>query len=158
MPDAAAGAAGRPQRDAPRWGNSLHAADAAALGSRDAVLRLDRCRHLNARRRPGRPPLLSHLIALTRQELGSLDRVSQVMQLNILVRCSPGFKNVSRVADGASEAFFQVFGPNGRHRRTVLPTTELPESAPVQVSRSSASTRRGAPGRIHPAVGRTESS
>jgi enamine deaminase RidA (YjgF/YER057c/UK114 family) len=75
-----------------------------------------------------------NLIALTREELGSLDHVSQVMQLNILVRCSPGFENVSRVADGASEAFYQIFGAAGRHRRTVLPTTELPDSAPVQVS------------------------
>jgi enamine deaminase RidA (YjgF/YER057c/UK114 family) len=71
---------------------------------------------------------------MAREELGTLDRVSQVMQVNVLVQCSPGYENLSRVADGASEAFFQVFGAHGRHRRTVLGTTELPESAPVQVS------------------------
>jgi enamine deaminase RidA (YjgF/YER057c/UK114 family) len=75
-----------------------------------------------------------NLVALARQELGTLDRVSQVMQVNVLVQCSPGFENLSRVADGASEAFYEVFGPHGRHRRTVLGTTELPESASVQVS------------------------
>jgi len=106
----------------PRWGTemrfsgSIDAGISARAGARAARL------------------CSQNLIALIRQELGSLDRVSQVMQLNILVRCSPGFENVSRVADGASEAFFQVFGPSGRHRRTVLPTAELPESAPVQVS------------------------
>ena len=106
----------------PRWGTemrfsgSIDAGISARAGARAARL------------------CSQNLIALIRQELGSLDRVSQVMQLNILVRCSPGFENVSRVADGASEAFFQVFGPSGRHWRTVLPTAELPESAPVQVS------------------------
>jgi enamine deaminase RidA (YjgF/YER057c/UK114 family) len=75
-----------------------------------------------------------NLVAMAREELGSLDRVSQVTQVNVLVRCSPGSENLSRVADGASEAFFQLFGSHGRHRRTVVGTTELPESAPVQVS------------------------
>lgn len=106
----------------PRWGaevrytGAIDASVSARTGSRAARL----CAH--------------NLIALARHDLGSLDRVAQVMQLNVLVRCSPGFENLSRVADGASEAFFQVFGANGRHRRVVLATTELPESAPVQVS------------------------
>ena len=42
---------------------------------------------------------------MAREELGTLDRVSQVMQVNVLVQCSPGYENLSRVADGASEAF-----------------------------------------------------
>jgi enamine deaminase RidA (YjgF/YER057c/UK114 family) len=106
----------------PRWGGEIKYAGAidAGLSARSGVQAARLCAH--------------NLIALAREELGSLDRVSQVMQLNVLVRCSPGFENVSRIADGASEAFFQVFGPAGRHRRTVIPTSELPESAPVQVS------------------------
>lgn len=75
-----------------------------------------------------------NLISLVREELGSLDRVVQVLQLNVLVRCSPGFENPSRVADGASEALFQVFGSAGRHRRSVLETAELPGGAVVQAS------------------------
>ena len=106
----------------PRWGTEIQFAGAVneSVSTRVAARAARLCAH--------------NLVALAREELGTLDRVSQVMQLNILVRCSPGFENVSRVADGASEAFFQVFGPPGRHRRTVLSTTELPESAPVQVS------------------------
>jgi enamine deaminase RidA (YjgF/YER057c/UK114 family) len=106
----------------PRWGTELR-----FTGSIDA--------DISARAGARAARLCSHnLIVLTREELGSLDRVSQVMQLNILVRCSPGFENVSRIADGASEAIFEVFGSSGRHRRTVLATAELPESAPVQVA------------------------
>lgn len=75
-----------------------------------------------------------NMVAVVRAELGSLDRVAQVMQINVLVRCTPGFENPGRVADGASEALYQIFGANGRHHRTVLPTAELPHDAVVQVS------------------------
>jgi enamine deaminase RidA (YjgF/YER057c/UK114 family) len=75
-----------------------------------------------------------NMVAVVRAELGSLDRIAQVMQINVLVRCAPGFENPGRVADGASEALYQIFGSNGRHHRTVLPTLELPYDAVVQVS------------------------
>jgi enamine deaminase RidA (YjgF/YER057c/UK114 family) len=75
-----------------------------------------------------------NVIALVRAELGSLDRVHQVMTINVLVRCAEGFENPGRVADGASDALFQVFGVNGRHHRTVVPTRDLPQDAAVQVS------------------------
>lgn len=75
-----------------------------------------------------------NIIAVVRADLGSLDRISQVMQINVLVRCSAGFENPGRVADGASEALYQIFGPQGRHHRTVLPTNELPSDAVVEVS------------------------
>lgn len=106
----------------PRWGADVQFAGAVneSLSTRVAARAARLC--------------AQNLVALAREELGTLDRVSQVMQVNVLVRCSPGFENLSRVADGASETFFQVFGSHGRHRRTVLGTTELPESAPVQVS------------------------
>jgi enamine deaminase RidA (YjgF/YER057c/UK114 family) len=106
----------------PRWGSEIQFAGAVNEGvsTRVAARAARLCAH--------------NLVALAREELGTLDRVSQVMQVNVLVQCSPGYENLSRVADGASEAFFQVFGTHGRHRRTVLGTSELPESAPVQVS------------------------
>ncbi|MDQ6919974.1 MAG: RidA family protein [Candidatus Dormibacteraeota bacterium] len=75
-----------------------------------------------------------NIIALVRVELGSLDRIQQVMTINVLVRSAEGFENPGRVADGASQALYQIFGVHGRHHRTVLPTTELPHDASVQVS------------------------
>ena len=71
---------------------------------------------------------------MARAELGTLDRVEQVMQINVLVRCAEGFENPGHVADGASEALYQVFSVHGRHHRTVLPTTDLPRDASVEVS------------------------
>ncbi|MEA2682918.1 MAG: hypothetical protein QOK05_1246 [Chloroflexota bacterium] len=75
-----------------------------------------------------------NLLALLEDQLGSLDRVLHVQQLNVLVRCSEGFLSPGRVADGASDALYQAFGERGRHRRSVVETDELPEGAPVQVS------------------------
>ena len=75
-----------------------------------------------------------NLLALLQEELGSLDHVRHVQQLNVLVRCSETFLSPGRVADGASEALYQAFGERGRHRRSVVETNELPEGAPVQVS------------------------
>lgn len=106
----------------PRWGEEVRYVGAVGteISLRTATRAAQLCVH--------------NLIALVRAERGSLDRVEQAMQLNILVRCGEGFENISRVADGASEALYQVFGAHGRHHRQVLPTTDLPFGASVQVS------------------------
>lgn len=75
-----------------------------------------------------------NLLALLEDALGSLEHVRHVQQLNVLVRCSEGFMSPGRVADGASDALYQAFGERGRHRRSVVETSELPEGAAVQVS------------------------
>ncbi|MFN2466097.1 MAG: RidA family protein [Candidatus Dormibacteria bacterium] len=75
-----------------------------------------------------------NLLALLQDELGSLDQVGHVQQLNVLVRCSEGFFSPARVADGASDALYQAFGERGRHHRSVVETHQLPEGAAVQVS------------------------
>ncbi|MEA2645124.1 MAG: hypothetical protein QOE92_207 [Chloroflexota bacterium] len=106
----------------PRWGEEVRYSGAVDgdVSVRTAARAAQLCVH--------------NVLALVRAERGSLDRVQQVMQLNVLVRCSDGFENISRVADGASEALYQVFGSLGRHHRQVLPTDDLPFGASVQVS------------------------
>jgi enamine deaminase RidA (YjgF/YER057c/UK114 family) len=106
----------------PRWGEEIRHVGrvGAEVPVRTAARAAQLCVH--------------NIIALARAELGSLDRIHQVMTINILVRCAEGFENPGRVADGASEALYQVFGPHGRHHRTVLPTQDLPFDVPVQVS------------------------
>src|SRR5947209_941274 len=47
-----------------------------------------------------------NLLSLVQEELGSLDGVLHVQQLNVLVRCSDGFLSPGRVADGASDALY----------------------------------------------------
>ena len=106
----------------PRWGDELRYLGTvdAAVPVRTAARAARLCVH--------------NILALLEEELGSLDRVRQVEQLNILVRCSQGFLSPGRVADGASDALYQALGERGRHRRSVVETDELPDGAPVQVS------------------------
>jgi enamine deaminase RidA (YjgF/YER057c/UK114 family) len=106
----------------PRWGDELRYVGAVdeEVPVRTAARGARLCVH--------------NLLALLQEELGSLDRVRQVQQLHVLVRCSETFLSPGRVADGASEALYQAFGERGRHHRSVVETDQLPEGAPVQVS------------------------
>ncbi|HEV1997988.1 MAG TPA: RidA family protein [Candidatus Dormibacteraeota bacterium] len=106
----------------PRWGDELR-----YVGTVDAEVSV----RTAAR---GARLCVHNILAMLEEELGSLDRVRHVQQLNVLVRCSEGFLNPGRVADGASDALYQAFGERGRHRRSVVETDQLPEGAPVQVS------------------------
>ncbi|MDP9325566.1 MAG: RidA family protein, partial [Candidatus Dormibacteraeota bacterium] len=98
----------------PRWGDEIRHAGRVGedVSVRSAARAAQLCVH--------------NIIALVRADLGSLDRVQQVMTIHVLVRCAEGFENPGRVADGASDALYQIFGARGRHHRTVLPTTDLP--------------------------------
>lgn len=106
----------------PRWGDELRYIGSVAdqVPVRTAARGARLCVH--------------NLLALLQEELGSLDRVRHVQQLNVLVRCNENFLSPGRVADGASEALYQAFGERGRHHRSVVETDELPHGAPVQVS------------------------
>lgn len=76
-----------------------------------------------------------NLLALIRQAAGgSLDNVRQVVQVVGLVNSAPGFAQQSKVMNGLSELLFEVFGEAGRHGRTALATTELPQNASVQAT------------------------
>jgi enamine deaminase RidA (YjgF/YER057c/UK114 family) len=106
----------------PRWGDELR-----YLGTVDGDVPV----RTAAR---GARLCVHNLMSLVEEELGSLDKVLHVQQLNVLVRCSEGFLSPGRVADGASDALYQAFGERGRHRRSVVETDDLPEGAAVQVS------------------------
>ena len=59
-----------------------------------------------------------------RSELGSLDRVEQVLRLTGYVLSSPTFVRQPWVVDGASELLLEVFGSErGRHARTSVGVT-----------------------------------
>src|SRR5262245_39359779 len=49
-------------------------------------------------------------MALTRKQLGSLDRVSRVVRLGVYVAATPEFTEHPKVADAASELLRDVFG------------------------------------------------
>ena len=79
-----------------------------------------------------RQALLNALSAL-RSEIGSLDNVSRIVRLNVLVNSAAGFTDQAKVANGASDLLLELFGNAGRHTRTAVGAAELPLNAPVEL-------------------------
>jgi len=72
-------------------------------------------------------------LAVIRRELGSLDRVAEVLTVNGYVNAAPGFGDAPSVINGASDLLVKVFGEAGRHVRAALGVSALPRHALVEV-------------------------
>lgn len=64
---------------------------------------------------------------------GSLNSIKQIVQLTGYVACIPEFRDHDKVFERASTLLNKLFGPAGRHARSVLGVTSLPKGAPVMV-------------------------
>src|SRR5215467_1220924 len=65
-------------------------------------------------------------LALTKKQLGSLDRLSRVVRLGVYVAATPDFKEHPKVADAASELLRDVFGEATISSRLVFGVASLP--------------------------------
>nr|UXE45894.1 hypothetical protein Hi04_10k_c5418_00017 [uncultured bacterium] len=74
--------------------------------------------------------LLAHLRAALE---GDLDRVSRCLRLAGYVNSVPSFTDQSKVMDGASDLFVDVFGEAGRHARLAVGVAVLPYDVAVEV-------------------------
>ena len=72
-------------------------------------------------------------LALTRQRLGSLNRVSRVVRLGVYVAATQEFTEHPRVADAASELLRDVFGEQTVSSRLVFGVASLPLGSPVEL-------------------------
>lgn len=72
-------------------------------------------------------------LAALRAELGSLDRVAEIVKLDVFVASAPGFVDQPKVANGASDLLVEIFGDRGRHARAAVGVSELPLGASVEV-------------------------
>lgn len=72
-------------------------------------------------------------LAVLKQEIGSLDRVTRIMKLLAWVRCVDGFQRQHIVVNGASDLLVQVFGERGRHARSAVSAHELPFGIAVEI-------------------------
>jgi enamine deaminase RidA (YjgF/YER057c/UK114 family) len=75
-------------------------------------------------------------LAVLKRELGSLDRVAEVLTLNGYVNAAPGFGDSPAIINGASDLLVQVFGESGRHVRAAIGVSALPRNALVEVQMS----------------------
>ncbi|GJM18287.1 MAG: hypothetical protein DHS20C14_05000 [Phycisphaeraceae bacterium] len=72
-------------------------------------------------------------LAVLKAEIGDLARVTRVVRLGCFVACGPALTDHPKVANGASELMFEVFGERGRHARAAVGCPSLPLGAPVEV-------------------------
>jgi enamine deaminase RidA (YjgF/YER057c/UK114 family) len=72
-------------------------------------------------------------LAVAKQHLGILDRLRKLVKLTVLLATTEQFTDHATVADGASDLFVQVFGPDQGHVRLVYGVQSLPISAPLIV-------------------------
>ena len=73
------------------------------------------------------------LLAVLREELGSLDRVRQVIKVNGTVNADPRFLDHPKVINGCSDLLLDVFGERGRHARSAVGVDSLPGGIAVAI-------------------------
>jgi enamine deaminase RidA (YjgF/YER057c/UK114 family) len=71
------------------------------------------------------------LIAVMRAELGSLERVARVVEVQGFVNATPEFEDHAKVLNGCSDLLVEVFGARGVHARSVLGASSLRGGLPV---------------------------
>lgn len=72
-------------------------------------------------------------LAAAKQHLGALDRLKKLVKLTVLMATTEQFADHAPVADGASNLFVQIFGPEAGHVRLVYGVQSLPIGAPLIV-------------------------
>ncbi len=73
-------------------------------------------------------------LAVIRDEIGSLDKVKQIVTLNGFVNSEPDFFGHPQVINGASELLVEIFGERGKHSRTALGVASLPLNVAVEIN------------------------
>jgi enamine deaminase RidA (YjgF/YER057c/UK114 family) len=74
---------------------------------------------------------INHL-AMAKDALGDLDRVERVVQLVGYVNAAPGFMDMPKVVNGASDLWIAIYGERGRHVRVALGVAEIARKIPVE--------------------------
>ena len=72
-------------------------------------------------------------LAVAREHLGSLDKVTRVVRLGVSVATSGDVRDQPKVADGASNLLQDVFGKERNPCRLVYGVASLPLGAPVEL-------------------------
>jgi enamine deaminase RidA (YjgF/YER057c/UK114 family) len=72
-------------------------------------------------------------LAVARHHLGSLNRISRVIRLGVMLATAGDSLNMPKLADAASELFLQIFGPDKTSVRLVYGVASLPLGCPVEL-------------------------
>ena len=74
-----------------------------------------------------------NVLAVARQHLGSLDKVTRIIKLGVAVATSGDVRDQPKVADAASELLQNVFGEDKNPCRLVYGVASLPLGTPVEL-------------------------
>jgi enamine deaminase RidA (YjgF/YER057c/UK114 family) len=74
-----------------------------------------------------------NVLAVARQHLGSLDKVTRIVRLGVSVATSGDVRDHPKVADAASELLQDVFGKDKNPCRLVYGVASLPLGTPVEL-------------------------
>ena len=72
-------------------------------------------------------------LAVARHHLGSLDRVTRIVRLGVMVATSGDVRDQPKVADGASDLLQEVFGKDKNPSRLVYGVASLPLGTTVEL-------------------------
>ncbi len=72
-------------------------------------------------------------IAVTREHLGSLNKVARIVRLSVLIATGNEIADLPKVADGASELLQSIFGKDKNPCRVVYGVASLPLGVPVEL-------------------------
>lgn len=64
---------------------------------------------------------------------GDLRKIKRVVKLLGLVNCTPDFKDQPKVMNGCSDLLVAIFGEKGKHARSAVGTSALPNNIVVEI-------------------------
>ena len=72
-------------------------------------------------------------LAAAKEYIGDLDKLRKLVKLTVLLTTTEDFTEHATVADGASNLFVQLFGPEAGHVRVVYGVYSMPVGTPIIV-------------------------
>ena len=116
-----------------RTGDLLFVGGHGPIGGANAILgKVGTDLTLEQGRKAARMTALS-ILATMRAELGTLDRVEQIVKVLGMVNAGGSFDQMPAVIDGCSDLLIEVFGDKGRHTRSAVGMAALPFQIPVEI-------------------------
>jgi enamine deaminase RidA (YjgF/YER057c/UK114 family) len=73
------------------------------------------------------------LLRSIKGHLGTLDSVDRIVKVLAFVNSDDDFHEQSLVVHGFSDLMVQVFGERGRHARSAIGTSNLPNNQPIEI-------------------------